>query len=118
MAGGCCEKTEIYVSVCEAHWVVTPSPYEHSYNTRFVLCANGTLCAVGERYDALRHIIGGALAWWDNNHEELDRLHNKELIPMLVCIQNLFIERLQEWSALMAPSGWRSDKHDGDNGGT
>ena len=26
---------------------------------------------------------------------------------MLVCIQNLFIERLQEWSALMAPSGWQ-----------
>ena len=61
----------------------------------------------GARYEALRHTVGGALAWWDDDHEALDTAHNKTLAPMIVSIQNLFIERLNEWTTFMAPSGWR-----------
>ena len=49
----------------------------------------------GERYNALTNTVGGALAWWDDRHEENDKKHNKTLTSMVVGVQCLFIERVQ-----------------------
>ena len=63
----------------------------------------------GIPYEALTRVVGGALAWWDGNHEELDAKHNIQIEPMIpvVDIQKLFIERLRAWTTFMAPWGWR-----------
>ena len=62
---------------------------------------------VGARYLALRDTVGGALAWWDGRCEELDKKHNTTLTTMVAEVQNMFIERMREWTTFMAPWGWR-----------
>ena len=61
----------------------------------------------GERYEALRHTVGGAIPRWDDNIEKHDKDSSKAISTIVTSVQRLFAERLREWTAYAAPTGWR-----------
>ena len=63
-----------------------------------------------KEYEALRHTVGGKLPRWDHNEEMRDKKHNKALTNMVVRLQNLYIERLNDWTSYAAPHGWNRQK--------
>ena len=72
--------------------------------------ALGAMCArhpTGDRYAALRNLVGGAVVRWGANEEAHDKEHNAHVVQTIMGIQSLFIERLHEWTARMAPHGWK-----------
>ena len=58
--------------------------------------ALGAMCVrhpTGERYEALRNVVGGAVVRWGANAEKHDKEHNTHLVYMVMGIQSLFIYR-------------------------
>ena len=60
----------------------------------------------GRVYMDLRGIVGGTIPWWDLDTEDMDKKHNKHIVQRIMGIQNLFGERLEAWTQIMAPAGW------------
>ena len=77
---------------------------------RLALVAMTNKCPTGEEFVALRRTVGEAVPWWDRNMEYRDKKHNKALTAMIERLQDLFIERVGEWTAYMAPCGWQRQK--------
>ena len=77
---------------------------------QLALAAMTSKCPQGEEFVALRRTVGGAMPWWDRNMEYRDKKHNKALTAMIDRLQDLFIERVGEWTAYMAPSGWQRQR--------
>ena len=68
----------------------------------------------GERYEALRHTVGGAIPRWDDNIEKHDKDSSKAISTVVTGVQRLFAERLRDWTAYTAPTGWNGkDRLDG-----
>ena len=44
---------------------------------------------------------------WGADEERHDKDHNTNMTQVIMSIQSLFIERLNEWTARMAPHGWK-----------
>ena len=44
---------------------------------------------------------------WGADAERHDKDHNTHMTQVVMSIQSLFIERLHEWTARMAPHGWK-----------
>jgi len=61
----------------------------------------------GERYEALRHTVAGAIPRWDNNVDKHDKDSSKAIATIVTSVQRLFAERLKEWTAYTAPTGWK-----------
>jgi len=61
----------------------------------------------GERYEALRHTVGGAIPRWDDNIEKHDKESSKAISTVVTRVQSLLTERLREWTAYTAPTGWK-----------
>ena len=55
----------------------------------------------------LRGIVGGTIPGWDSEAEEMGKKHNKHIIHRIMNIQRLFGERLETWTQIMAPAGWK-----------
>ena len=79
---------------------------------RLALVAMTNKCPTGEEFVALRRTVGGAVPWWDRNMEYRDKKHNKALTAMIERLQDLFIERVGEWTAYMAPCAGGNGKSD------
>jgi len=70
------------------------------------LRAMSTRTPEGEYFTALKHTIGGALPDWDDQHVTNNKIYNKALITQVAKLQDLYIERIKEWTQFMTTAGW------------